>query len=297
MQLSQAVRICDSLRGTYIRRHTPDSLRELMRPLLTQYNIYGIGRSAHQTWWRARRCESKSRFDNLHKVIYPPREETRWNRANTPDSPTLYASWNIATALDEIAAKPCDIVQLIGLRVRHPIDLPCAIVGEYQSIHNSGGSLVNSRKLEDSISRLLLNSTQESVQLQLFLDSFFAELLRAQPKKPEDYLPTAILAEHLLSHAKGLLFPSVETAHAVNLAVRAPVFDEAFEVMCTFVCRIDRCHGYGVYDAELVENSSTFSSDGTIHWDSHRSLPSVFSYQSGYGFSIETSGWRVPIAA
>jgi hypothetical protein len=189
------------------------------------------------------------------------------------------------------------LVQLIALRVRTPIEIICAVVGDYQSVNNSGGSLINSRTLEREISFELQNHSAEAVDLQLFLDSFFAELLRRQPKKPEDYLPSTILAEHLLAKCQGLIFPSVETAHSMNLAVRATSFNQSFEVVNTILLRIDKCHGYGIYAAPLIAHTTTFSADGSIDWNSSKETPHRFSFERGHQFDPNLQGWRVPVAA
>ena len=209
----------------------------------------------------------------------------------------LYAAWNVVTALEEIGAAPGDLVQVIALRVRPAIDLPCGIVGEYQSIYNSGGSTINSRKVEQSISNFIFSAPEDVHKLQLYLDSFFAELLKREPKRPEDHLPNVLLAERILSGHGGLMYPSVVNAHSMNLAVPADVFDTNFEVMATFTSKIDDYHSYGIFDAQPIDRSSEFSASGDIHWQSRAKPQFSFSLQQGMRFPLEAVGWRVPVAA
>ena len=282
--------VAESLRGANLQSRSVEWIRAQLAVLYASYTAIGIDRSAEQVWYRARKCNAESGFSLLQDCIYPSAGSIAFGRANLPGLPVLYASWNTTTAFDEVGAEPGDYIQVIAVRPRTGIQFPCHIVGEYQSIINLGGSLVNLRKLEQFVSRLF-HDEPASHPANLYIDSFFADSFRRRVERPYEYKTTALFAERFLAKG-GLMYPSVQNAGGINIAVPADAFDSKFEVISTEFSRIDRFYGYGTYQTTPLKQSCDFASDGTINWDSSKRLPARWNMQEGLRTTEPFDGWR-----
>lgn len=269
----------------------PEEARSLFRELCAEYSMPGITRSCHQVWFRARLCEHRDGFSNVKQMIYPESGSLSYGRASMPGAKILYAGWNPRLALEEISAKTGQFVQTIALRVRAPLDFPCAIVGEHQSIFNSGVSIIGSQKLEAGF-QAEYTAENPLTYPQVFVDSVLAEIFRSPSKDPATYVASAAIADQVLSHRQGLMYPSVRTMHAVNLAVRAEDFDETFEVLYSSVSRVNAYHGYGLYDLEPIRQTCAIDQSGEFDWRSNRQFSGSVGTRNGLVVSPDFIGWR-----
>ncbi len=288
------VEIMESLRGANLQARSEVHVRERLRELLklAKYEGLGISRDENQIWYRARKCETPDGYSNLDQVLYPPPNSVDLGRANLRGASVLYASWNPTVAIEEIGAEAGDVVQLVALRVAPGFQLPCHIVGEYESVLNSGGSLVNSRKLEQAINEMHAANPLRVKEMQ-FVDSFFAEAFRKRVERPYEYRVTALYAERILAAPDGgLMYPSVRLAGGINLAVTPTVCDERFEILFSDVWKIERYYGYGMYFCSPIKHATTFEPDGIIAWNTTKDVPWTRDLQSGLRFSIPFFGWR-----
>ena len=292
-EIDHVVSLAETLRGANLQNRSINWVREQLTLLVANYAGLGIGRSSEQVWHRARKCSDEGGFSNLQQMVYPPADKVGFGRANLPGVPVLYASWNGITALDEIGAEVGDHIQTIALRPVAGLDLPCHIVGEYQSINNSGGSLVNSRKLEQHVNQLVQGNPLRHMTT-LYVDSFLAEAFRRRVARPYDYKITAVYADNFHKAEGGFMYPSVQTAGGVNIAIPAEVFDAKFEIISTQIVKIDRCFGYGLYTSKMLKSTCDFNADGTIIWNSSKKLPAQWNLQSGLRASEPFVGWRKP---
>jgi hypothetical protein len=226
-------------------------------------------------------------------MIYPENGSPNFGRANLPHFPVLYASWNIRTVLDEVGAEQGDYIQVIALRPIPGIQIPCHIVGEYQSIINSGGSLINSRNLEQYVNNLLGEHDPNWDRI-LYVDSFLAEAFRQMVKNPLEYKTTAIFSHRFYMDAGGIMYPSVESPRGINLAVPAEVFDRHFEVLFTDVYYVERFYGYSVYEVTSVKHSSKFATDGEINWGYEKTMNLGWNVHRGLQLESDVAGWRKP---
>lgn len=283
--------MAESIRGANLRARTVDSIREQLLALLSGYELNGIGRSSHQVWYRARRCEGGTEFSSLSDMIYPPSGSPDFGRAQLPGSSVLYASWNPFTALDEIGAQAGDMIQIIALRPIAGVDVPCHVVGEYQNFNNSGRSLLRSEKIEQYMSHLQSTDIKRFIS-SVFVDSVVAELFRYPVKRAFEYKFTAVYSELLLRAKGGLIYPSVETSGGMNLAVSAATFDSEFEVLSTEVLKIERSYGYGLYVCSLLRQSCDFETNGCINWGSMQHREFIRTPQAGLQEAQHIPGWR-----
>ena len=292
-EIDDVVSIAETLRGADFQNRSVNWVREQLTLLVANYKGLGIGRSSEQVWYRARKCGDESGFSNLRQMIYPPADKVGFGRANLPGVPVLYASRNEMTALDEIGAEVGDHIQIIALRPVAGVDLPCHIVGEYQSINNSGGSLVNSRQIEQFVNKLQHDNPLRHMKA-LYVDSFLSEAFRKRVLRPFDYKITAVYADKFHKAEGGFMYPSVQTAGGMNIAVPAEDFDAKFEIILTKILKVDRCFGYGLYTSELPKVSCDFNADGTIVWNSSKQLSAQWNLQVGLQVSQSFIGWRKP---
>lgn len=289
--MEQLFNLSELLRGTVQSGRSHSVIRERLREFLRNHDILGIGRSADQIWWRARRCDDQKPYSSLNKMIYPPNGTPDFGRAHLPNVPTLYASWNLPTALSEIGAQPGDMVQVITLRPIEKAEIPCHIVGEFRCYHASGSSLVNSTKTTNHI-QTLQHANQEKYLRSIFIDSVISELFRIQAKRPYEYKITATYADLILKAKGGIMFPSVENDYAINLAVPAAIFDSQFEVLFTEVYEIKETYGFGLYQLKTLHSSREFVENGDINWDSKGTLNYNWHPRSGLIANQPIEGWR-----
>jgi|JI8StandDraft_2_1071088.scaffolds.fasta_scaffold45441_1 hypothetical protein len=287
MRLHELVKLAEQLRGIHHRRHGTQTITEMIEPLMAiQQQLLmdlGPGTILH----RSRKCEAGQRFNTLMEMIYPPPEKTGLGRANLPAQPALYASGNFHTTLDEIAAQPGDLVQTIAVR---PVDgqrLLAFLVGEFQSVYNSGNSLVGYRKHEQFLQFQLRQLSVEDRAVQLFVDGFFAEAFRREAKRPQEYLPTAVYASQLAARDLAIVYPSVETPHGINVAIDRRLFDQTCEVVASQVVEVNDYFGFGVYRWRQIAVSNSFSPNGEISWLEADANPNV-----QFGVQPTLKGWR-----
>src|SRR5260370_1932447 len=112
-----------------------------------------------------------------------------------------------------------------------------------------------------------------------FIDAFLADQFSRRVGHLDEHKLTAAFAKFIAGTKAGLMYPSVEVRGGVNLSVSAPMFDEHFEVLCTWVLEVEELYGYSVYNFTDRRFSCDFESDGTIRWDSPKKMGIVFSLQ------------------
>jgi hypothetical protein len=288
------VDIAESLRGVHLRRCTAEEVDQKLSALITGYKLHSITRSQDQIWYRARPCPSRDGYDNLRQCIYPPDAKTLgYGRANLPGAPAMYSAWNWHTALDEISIESGQLAQVIFLRVKPGLQFPCHVVGDYAHIYNSGRSQINSNILVNAIESERHTVPLEAQNKHAFIDAFLAEQFSRPHGRPFDFKLTAAFAARLYTLDGGIIYPSVERRGGMNLATSARSFDRFFEIVCTWVLEIKKFHGCGVYDLDLVKESCTFATDGTIDWKAPQNLPFSQSLRFGLRLPPGYKGWSV----
>lgn len=292
MRIHDLARTVELLRGSHLKRYSIEAIRELLSPIVEVHEQVLLDLGPGTILHRARRCAPGQSFFDLPEMIYPPSDRTAIGRANLANKPTLYASANQHTAFDEIGASPGDKIQLIAIRPVPGDPLLTFIVGEYQSIFNSGGSLVKSQKLEQFIGFRIRTSSLEAKNEQLFVDGFLAEAFRRDVKRAHDYLTTAVFSQILFERGLSITYPSVETPHGINIGIPKSVFDIRCEVIATQVVEITDYFGYGIYRWKQVAVSNDFDANGKVSWS-----PPLSGDAERTGVEPASPGWRVNGAA
>ena len=283
-----------ALRGALLRARTIASIEEELREFrqcASAGGIYSIRRNHENIWVRSRRCNDDSPFDNIIDLLYPPAGSPDFGRAQYPGSQIFYASWNLHTALEEIGAMADDLIQVVNLRVREPVELICRVVGELQFFHAAGRSQLRSGPAAEFLHQEMA-ADPLSFSASVLFNSVMAEIFRLPTKRPHDYKISAAYAEWYFQTGGGLIFPSVESPGAMNLAVPATVFDAKFEVLDTSVVRVVDYVGYGIYLLKTEHNSSNFADDGSIDWKNSTPVPSTRGPFGNVVIDPKYVGWR-----
>jgi RES domain len=290
--LEELQSIAESIRGTNLRARSHAEVEAQLNRLIGSHEAVGIARTVDQTWYRARPALNEHGFSNVSELIHPKDGSPNYGRASMPNQSVLYASWNLLTALEEVRAEPGQFVQLISLRVRSGIQFPCEILGECHSVFQSGGSLINSRILEHGI-RQCMSQPNSRVHERVFVDAFLAEQFSRRAEHHSEYKVTATYAHRVLQARRGLMFPSVQAQHNINLAISASDFAESFEVMGSLLVRIERYAGYGLFITRLVRQTHTIDKTGNFVWESTSRIPYAVHPAGGRILDPMRKGWRV----
>lgn len=291
MRLREIVKTAEQLRGAHLRRHSAEAIRGMLEPLVAIQEQLLMDLGPGTVLHRSRKCEASQRFNTLTAMIYPPVEKAGLGRANLQNQPALYTSGNFHTTLDEIAAQPGDLVQTIAIRPLKDRQLRAFLGGEFQSVYNSGNSLVGYRKHEQFLQSRLQQLSVEDRAEQLFVDGFFAEAFRREAKRPQEYLPTAVFASHLASRNLAIAYPSVETPHGINVAMASKLFDQTCEVIESQLVEITDYFGFGVYRWKQIAVSNSFAPNGDIQW-----IEADADRRAQFGVQPKQNWWR-PSAA
>jgi hypothetical protein len=188
-------------------------------------------------------------------------------RANLPNKPIFYAGSSDMTALGELTVEPGQFVQLIETRVREDAKvLPCGVVGDYQSIMESGVSHLTHLKIVEEAWALRAERGEDSHRRQMLVDSFLAEEFGKVNREQFEYRVTASYADKLLRAHGALIYPSTKVRGGLNLAASPESFDASFEVRFVAVYRIVNYYGYGVYEVDICRSAVSFARDGRINW-------------------------------
>lgn len=282
----------ESIRGANWRARTQPEVDAQLELLVSSHAAFGITRSVDQTWYRARPSPDEKGFANVSDLIYREGGSPTYGRASMPSQSILYASWNLLTALEEIRAEPGQFIQLISLRVRNGIEFPCEVLGERHSVFHSGGSLINSRISERGI-RHWMNQARVQVLETVFVDAFLAEQFSRRAEHHTAHKLTAAYAQRVFKTKRGLMFPSVQAQHNINLAVAASDFASNFEVMGSLIIQVERYAGYGLYATRLIRQTHSIDRSGGFMWDSSSQIPYVIQPAGGLSLDPTREGWRV----
>jgi len=289
--IEQLSKMAEALKKADVHSRSVESIQAEIFEFIRGYSAKAISRTSGQMWFRARLCDTAKGYSSLHQMIYPSSGSDSFGRAHIPGSSVLYASWNMPTALDEIHAKPGDYVQIINLRPVKGANIPCHIVGEYQKFHSAGSSLINSGTMINALAYEQANNPDEFFR-SVFIDSVVSELFRFPVEESLEYKITAAYSDLLHKNKGGLMYSSVKSFGAINLAVPAEIFDTEFEVVQTIVVRIKEAFGYGLYTSTPLRSSCDFHESGVIKWDSNLKRNFQYTPQAGLRGHEELAGWR-----
>ena len=292
--LEELITMAESLRGAALLRLSPEAIERKVRAVASSAPVIGTQQKQRSIWYRGRICETAEGWDNIRECIYHqrPNEIHHYGRANYPHEAVFYASWNLFTVLSELQPRPGQFVQIIGARTQKGRALMSHAIGEYTHVFNSGTSQINEPTLAHAINTEIGAQPTELVYKSLYFDAFMAEQFSQRTKKPHEHMLTAAYARLMFSTNAAVIYPSVESPAAMNIAVPTSIFDQDFEVLFTEVFLVKSYCGYSLWQLERTKATCEFHEDMAV-WDSTKTLPRSHGAIGDVIYSADIVGWCV----
>jgi hypothetical protein len=281
------------LRGADQRSVSNQKLEALLEAIHGCYLHFPTTYDYRQVFYRVRKCDSADGWPSLVDCLNPPLGSPNYGRASMPREPILYGSLNLWTALDEIDASEGDFVQVVGFNVVPGEKMVAGHIGDLTKCKNSGSTTLGNSPIAMFV-REIARLTPIGFHRGAYVDGLLSELFSAQTSKHYDYRITAMFAKSIFDSGQGLIYPSVRTRHAMNLALHRQLFDANFQILFSQVLQIRHYFGYSTYDLGSKRYSTAFSENGVIDWQQNMK-PSL--EVGPYDFSeapFDLSGWRPP---
>ncbi len=294
--LEQLVQMAAELRGLDLRSVTAEELRLKILRFVDGDDLLVSTRDKRHTWYRARRVEDKGNFASLTELIYPPDGNRGYGRAHLPGASVMYGGWNVGVALEEVGIEKGDIVNIVLYRVRPGSDVRCFSVGNYMAYNQSGKCLVSFRGLDPVIARMKRERFPRYLR-KVFVDCVLTEFFGRVNAEGAYYKLSGVYAQFFTAGQHGFIYPSVKVTHGLNLVVGSHLFDQEFEVLEAWSCRIKEVFGYGLYECREFVKSNTFHPAGTIEWGASFQPRGVQHTDEGGTVFDDTPGWRTPSKA
>ena len=248
------------------------------------------------TWYRARFQAPDEVFkDHLSELLYRIRPPTDPGRVHQPGERIFYAGWNASTAFSEIDVQKNGNVWLSHVRPKASAQVLAVMIGSYEHYFRAGRLHYPSKAVSDHMAKFFSQSTsEEALHATLYADTVLAKLLRT-PDNSKYHLTSAIARLlHSGDQLTTFLYPSVQAASAINIAVKDDTFDAAFEVLAVHRFEVQRNLGWGNLVTSSKQICHDFSIAGHINWFSQRRHITEFSMETGLRYSSEASAWSVP---
>lgn len=245
-----------------------EELVSLFAYLTNFYSLFNFNFTYSSMIWRGRKCESSRGWRSLQEVEAPPPALVRAGRLNDTHQPILYTSINQFAVLDELEAEEGDYIHMISYKIAQDKALKLGIVGEIMQVHRWGESNI-SKSISDYIRKNLNEMTSEMGKSYLYTDAFIADILQDKRASENNYLHSSVLARLLFEKYKfldGLIYPSVALDRSMNIAIKPNMVAGKMINNHTFVIKVNRKYGYGVYDIEIVRSAEGKYSNGLIKW-------------------------------
>ena len=297
LRLQQLYEMAKDLLADQAKLETCDfeTLKTKVRSFVSDTTYAVQDRAPFQLAYRAQRNAPRTGFHKVQRLLYHPDGNPHYGRANAPGKKILYASWNPDTALEEVHARPGEVIQLVTLRSRVGAKVPAFVIGDYQKFYMSGRMTYVNSGMPDLLQQKL-DANRSEFLCSVFIDSTMSKFFRAEVRDDlkYDYKITAAFSEVWHGRDAVLMFPSVHTVVAMNLAIPASVFENSYEVLETSVIEINGYYGHGIYDEPTVlARSPNFHKDGTIDWQATKQRQYKRHENGGLEESPETiPGWR-----
>lgn len=261
-----------------------------------KYQLLGIHLEPTNTWYRARVQRPNDAFrDHLSEFLYPLKPATEFGRLHCQGQRMFYAAWNQGTAIAEV--KPGNAKTIWMAHARPWAKVYACLVGAYEYYHHTSRTHYPHEQLTSEIKAFFhRRQPPENFLSTLYADSVLAKLLRS-PSSDKYHLTSAIGRVLMVpGQPTVFLYPSVQTAASINVAIPEDVFDAAFEVMAVERHDIEIDMGSGIVAATAGRLCHDFSNDGHINWYSLKKHKLHESPDGHLAYSIEHKGWRVPLS-
>lgn len=258
--------VAEVLRGFDLRVRSIDDVRNQLKKLMANYRpLFLYKWVPRQPMFRFRLCKDEVGYSSLHDMIYPQNGSPDFGRAQLPGSKVLYASLDMATALDEVGGQPGAVIQSISLQVVPDNDIRWHSVGDLRNWRLFGNSSFGDPRMDITLHELFQTDIGKFTENE-FVDSTISYYFRRRSKRPYEYKISAAFSDVLLPSGGIIIYPSVENYGGKNIAIPAQTFDSQFEVMSSTIYRIERAYGQGLYYLSTLRCAENFDKHGGVEW-------------------------------
>lgn len=114
-----------------------------------------------------------------------------------------------------------------------------------------------------------LNSLpRKEVFKKIYIDRFFAHVLRDKNARSNNYQNSRSLSQAILSrnHAHGIAFPSVKDRGGFNFGIKSESSDECFHNVSCVVVKVNAKRDFDLIDYEIINSATYLDENGEFVW-------------------------------
>jgi hypothetical protein len=258
---------CEKIFSKAVKSDSESEFHYLIDPLFNEYEILSMELVRGSTYWRARKIENCI-YSNIDDLGYPPPEFTKTGRLNDKGMPFFYMSLDMETALAEVEPFDGQLVQLAGFKIKKESPLVVAVVGEYSNVQKNGYMHFSGNDPDRAIFKLLNQLPRKEALKRIYIDRFFAHVLRDPKAGENNYKFSRVLSHAIFSknHADGIVFPSVKDRGGFNLGIKAEPSDKCFHNVSCAIAKVHARRAFGLIDHELINSAAQLDRNGNFVW-------------------------------
>jgi len=258
---------CEKLFLKAIKGNTEAEFYHSIEPLFSEYEILSIELGRGSTFWRARKIDENI-YTKIDDLDYPPAEVASVGRLNDQGTPFFYISADMETALAEVEPNDGQLVQLAGFKIKSEFPLLMAIIGEYSNVQKNGYMHFIGKDPDQTILKLLNKLPRKEAIKKIYIDRFFAHILRDTNASANSYKFSRALSQAILTknQANGITFPSVKDRGGFNLGVKASSSDNSFHNVSCVIVKVHAKRKFGLIDYEIINSATHLDDNGVFVW-------------------------------
>ncbi len=241
---------------------------ELISPIINIYSpiISPLAQHNSDLIYRARKCVDGAPYNDIKSLYNPPKPSGR--ALSKEETPILYASSSMQTALTEIGVKIGDIVNIAAFRYTNLVSGNFWFVGQLGTFFKSQEQ---SRYLsnETTVQKPFYADTGEATASLVFKDLLINEIFSMLSSEADSYVLNQYLINTIRTKTSkkeelyGVVFVSAKDAPGINFAI----FGEAIDMLEPAIVNMVKITDIDDYDCigyKLLKNSSP--KDGELIW-------------------------------
>lgn len=258
---------CEKLFSNAIKSNSEAEFYYSIESLFNEYEILSIKLGRGSTFWRARKIDDDI-YTKIDDLDYPPPEVTNVGRLNDEGIPFFYISADMETALAEVDPNDGQLVQLAGFKIKNEFPLTVAVVGEYSNVQKNGYMHFVGKDPDKTILKMLNGLPRKKAIKKIYIDRFFAHVLRDINASADNYLYSRALTQSILAknHAAGIVFPSVKDRGGFNLGIKSEPSGKHFHNVSCVIAQVHAKREFGLIDYEIINSATHLDDNGGFVW-------------------------------
>lgn len=258
---------CEKIFETALRSNTESAFYYAIEPLFAEYEILSLELERGHIYWRARLID-EHHYSNVNDLDYPPSKIARQGRLNDQNDPFFYISVNQETAIAEVEPNNGQKIQLAGFKVLKESPVRVAVFGEYSNVQKNGYMHFAGLDPGNTISKMINELPHHEGLKRIYIDRFFAHILRDPDAKSNNYRFSRALTQAILTKvdADGIAFPSVKDHGGFNLGIKAKDSDRCFHNVSCLITEVKTKRRFGFLDFNIINSAIHLDSDGNFIW-------------------------------